>query len=336
MLKLSRDPIKTGIRFVLRESWHEKIVEFCRIQNLPYEYILIDSTQNANETYYIFQSEESIKGKKIRIAAQEFVVRYFLAQEVPDSNVGFSFKEYLPVENTQILITNNRNPNEVIPAILRIEHQLVQTDDVTVMPALTLRLFYMNGTGFSDVKYYTEGARMSTWKLLLHEDESYMTDYEKMFRDTVIHKEYVKKSAEKLIRYLTKEGATNHANLLRQRAQVHDDSKMSFTDEMHALSRIINDKTTLKDASAQLSPIKKDAIALHWKHNSHHPEHYDSVIDMTKIDIMEMCCDWHARSTQYKTDLLEFVKKQQEERFHFPDWMFAEIWHYCNVLTWDI
>lgn len=336
MLKLSRDPIKVGIRFILRESWHEKLAKFSRIEALPYEYILVDSTKNANETYYIFQSEGNVKGRKIRIAAQKFIVRYFLAQEVPDSNVGFYFKEYLPVENTQILITNDRNPNEVIPAILKIEPELVQTDDVTILPALALQIFYMNGTGFSDVKYYSDGVKKSTWKFLLHEDESYMTDYEKMFRDTVIHKEYVKKSAEKLIRYLTKEGATNHANLLRQRANVHDDSKMSSIDEMHALSRIINDKTTLRDASAQLSPIKKDAIALHWRHNSHHPEHYDSVIDMTKIDIMEMCCDWHARSTQYKTDLLEFVKKQQEERFHFPDWMFAEIWHYCNVLTLDI
>ena len=129
---------------------------------------------------------------------------------------------------------------------------------------------------------------------------------------------------------------TAHAEELRRRAKVHDDSKMSCTDELHALSRIINDKTTLRNASAQLSPIKKDAIALHWKHNSHHPEHFKSVIDMTRVDVMEMCCDWHARSTQYKTDLLEFVKKQQEERFHFPEWMFAEIWHYCEILTLDI
>ncbi|MBO5179225.1 MAG: hypothetical protein J6B87_02630 [Clostridia bacterium] len=336
MLKLSREPIKTGIRFVLRESWHDKLAQFSRFESLPYEYILIGSTKGINETYYIFQSEENVKGKKTRIAAQEFVVRYFLGQEVPDSNVGFYFKEYLPVENTQILVTSDRNPNEVIPAILKFEAGPIQIEDGSYIPILRLRLFYMNGISFADVKSYTEGVKKYTWKFLYHEDESYMNDYEKTFRDVVIHKEYVKKSAEKLIHYLTKEGATSHANLLRQRAQIHDDSKMSCIDEMHALSRIINDKTTLRDASAQLSPIKKDAIALHWKHNSHHPEHFDSVIDMTKIDIMEMCCDWHARSTQYKTDLLEFVKKQQEERFHFPDWMFAEIWHYCNVLTWDI
>ena len=82
--------------------------------------------------------------------------------------------------------------------------------------------------------------------------------------------------------------------------------------------------------------MKKDAIALHYKHNAHHPEHFESVLDMEKIDILEMCCDWHARSTQYKTDFLDYVKTAQETRFHFPDWMFQEIWHYCEVLASNI
>ena len=49
-----------------------------------------------------------------------------------------------------------------------------------------------------------------------------------------------------------------------------------------------------------------------------------------------MCCDWHARSTQYNTDFLKFVEERQKDRFHFPDWMFAEIWHYCKVLANEI
>ena len=75
---------------------------------------------------------------------------------------------------------------------------------------------------------------------------------------------------------------------------------------------------------------------MHWKHNSHHPEHYKNPIDMEKIDILEMCCDWHARSTQYHTDLMTFVNTQNEIRFHFPDWMFSEIVHYCEVLLSNI
>lgn len=160
-----------------------------------------------------------------------------------------------------------------------------------------------------------------------------MTDYEKIFRDTVIHKIYVRKSAEKLARYLENNEAYRYAEIIRQRARVHDDSKMTNVDEMNALSRIINDKSSLRDASKQLSPIVRDAIKLHHKNNSHHPEHYESVMDMSKGDIMEMCCDWHARSCQYGTEFLKFVHEQQKNRFHFPGWMFAEILHYCKVLN---
>lgn len=96
---------------------------------------------------------------------------------------------------------------------------------------------------------------------------------------------------------------------------------------------IINDKSCLKDASKSLSQVKIDSIKLHWKRNSHHPEHYESCIDMSKLDIMEMVCDWYARSLQYNTDFLEYIKEKQKTRFHFPDWMFAEIWHYCEVLA---
>ena len=110
---------------------------------------------------------------------------------------------------------------------------------------------------------------------------------------------------------------------------------MTCEEELHALARIIRDKSTLKDATKQLTPIKQDAIQLHWKNNSHHPEHFQSVLDMSKLDILEMCCDWHARSSQYKTDLLQYAQKQQEIRFHFPEWMFVEIMHYCRVLLSD-
>ena len=53
---------------------------------------------------------------------------------------------------------------------------------------------------------------------------------------------------------------------------------------------------------------------------------------MSRLDVMEMCCDWHARSVQYETNFLDFVKKRQKDRFHFPIWMFEEIWHYCEIL----
>lgn len=336
MLKLNVNPIKEGQRFSLPEAWHDKLVTIGKIVNCPYDFIVTMAYKDSNtkSTYYICEGEKRDKNKK-KIAIAEYALKYLLAQEVPDSNVGFSFKEYIPLENSKVLITNTRNPSEVVPGMLILEVGSTAIENESFV-TLSFKINFLNGIGLTSVKYYTEGTKKSTWKFLLHEDESYMTDYEKTFRDTIIHKSYVEKSAEKLIRYLEKEGAIHHANLLRARAKAHDYSKISNIDELHALARIINDKSSLKDPTKQLTPLKKDAIALHHKNNSHHPEHFKSVLDMEKIDILEMCCDWHARSTQYKTDFLGYVKTAKETRFFFPDWMFQEIWHYCEVLASNI
>ena len=172
------------------------------------------------------------------------------------------------------------------------------------------------------------------WRSMIPQLEN-VEDIEKLFQETMIHKEFVIESCEKLARYLDKNGAHIHAHQLRERAIVHDDSKVTDIVEMVALSKLINDKLSMKDPSKQLEPTKQNFLKVHWKNNTHHPEHFESVMDMSKLDIMEMCCDWHARSTQYGSDFLSFVKKRQDERFHFPDWMFAEIWHYCEVLSED-
>lgn len=331
MLQLGTNRFPQGTKVILTERWHEKLCNFMK-QSIPYEYAIGCVFKHNKETYYLLETE---KGKKTKIALSQYVVKYLFACEVPDSNVGLSFKEYLPTEGTTILITNIRNPSEVIPGIFEIDTELLPIEPEALC-CLSFKINFINGIGFTDIRTFCDGSRKSTWKFLMNEDESYMTDYEKMFKDTVIHKGYVRRSAEKLARYLEKEGATQTATALLQRAYVHDNSKITNPDELRALSRIINDKSSLKDASQQLSPIKKDAIALHWKNNSHHPEHFSSILDMSKLDIMEMCCDWYARSTQYHTNFLQFVQTQQEIRFHFPDWLYPEILHYCKVLDSNI
>lgn len=332
MLKLNNEQIQKGRRINLSEAWHEKILKFGKLSSIPYTFIIEDIVKRNKEVYYICAGEKREKGKTVRIAITEYVAKYILGPEVPDSNVGFYFKEYLPIEGTAILITDLRNPSQVIPAILKLECELVEIEGESFI-TITFKIDNMIDQGIADIRYYSMGNHRSTWKFLYHEDESYMSDSEKTFKDTMVHKGYVKKSCDKLARYLEKNGALQHAKLLRERGEIHDNSKIECEDEVMALSRIINDKSSLKDASKQLSPIKKDAIALHWKHNSHHPEHFQSAMDMSKLDIMEMCCDWHARSEQYKTDFLPYVEQRQKDRFHFPDWMFQEIWHYCEVLA---
>lgn len=331
MLKINNIKLKEGIRIILPEEWHDKILEFSKKDACPYEFILeeIEKDKKTKETYYICKSEKKTGGKLVKIALTECTIKYLFAQEVPDLNIGLSFKEYLPLENSQILITNSRNPSQVIPGIFKVDSELISKEVV----CLNFKIYYTNGSGFASIRHFCDGSKKSTWKLLFNEDTSYMSDYEKMFRDTIIHKCYIVNSCEKLARYLENEGATEHARMLRERGKVHDDSKISCEDELHALSRIINDQSTMYDATKQLSPIQKDAIKLHWKHNSHHPEFFNTHEDMKRIDIMEMCCDWYARSMQKGTDFMKYVKTAQETRFKFPDWMYAEILHYCEVLN---
>lgn len=337
MLKIDNIQIKEGMRITLPEEWHEKLLLFGKMENCPYEFVIEEEIKDkvSKEKYYVCKAEKKEKNKIVRIALAEYAIKYLFSQEVPDLNFGLSFKEYLPLENTKILITNLKNPSEVVPGIFKLEPCLVEINGKSLI-CLNFRIDYINGSGFTSVRYYCDGSKKSTWKFLFHEDVSYMTDYEKMFRDTIIHKDYVMRSCRKLADYLEKEGAVEHAKMLMERAKVHDDSKLCCADELNALSRIINDQSTMQDASKQLSPIKQDAIKLHWKHNTHHPEYFKSKLDMSKLDIMEMCCDWYARSMQKGTDFLKYVQENQEIRLHFPDWMFAEIWHYCKVLAAEI
>jgi len=334
MLKVSNSDVKTGARLVLFEEWHEKVLNFSQLPSFPYEFVIDElvKDKSSRETYYVCKSSKPENGKTFKIALTQSVVNYLFAQEVPDLNIGLSFKEYLPVENSPVLITNAKNPSDVVPGTFRIEVNLVEFDKKSII-CIDFQISFINGKGFTSSHYYSYGNRKYVWKLLFHEDVSYMTDYEKMFRDTLIHKSFVSRSCEILAQYLDKVGATNHARMLRERAIIHDDSKINHVDELNALSRIINDKSSMTDAFVQLSAIKQDSIKLHWKHNSHHPEFFSSPEDMSRLDIMEMCCDWHARSSQYKTNFLEFVEARQKDRFHFPDWMYAEIIHYCTVLA---
>jgi len=326
VLKIRGNSFQKGIRIRLSEKWHDVILDFASEAIFPYDFILEEKVKVKKDVYYLACSEKK-QFEDVRIYLAEEVVNYLLAEEVGDSNIGLSFKEFLPIEDSLLLITNDRNPNEIVPGKFRIEPELIDG-----LIGLKFIIDYINGDGFSSVRLFSVGNKKSTWKLLMNSDQSYMTDYEKMFADTLIHKQFVIKSCEKLASYLEREGAIEHAKMLRERAKVHDNSKISNLDELYALSRIINDKSSLKDPNKPLSQIQKDHIILHWKNNTHHPEHFKSRMDMSRLDVLEMCCDWHARSTQYKTDFLKYIKEQQDNRFHFPEWMWCEILHYCQIL----
>lgn len=196
-----------------------------------------------------------------------------------------------------------------------------------VIPKLNFRLNSL----IEDVQYTIESQKDNSWKFL-DGDDTYMLDSEKMYQDTFIHKGYVLNICNLFADYLEEQNETELAEDLRIRAMIHDNSKILDTNEFKALIGIINDKSCLKNSSAKLSSLKQDAIELHWENNSHHPEHFENIRDMQKIDKIEMVCDWAARSQQYKTDLLKFFEERQESRFHFPSDIYSELLEYIHIV----
>lgn len=150
--------------------------------------------------------------------------------------------------------------------------------------------------------------------------------------DVIKHKQYVLDSCWKMAKYLFSINEEELGLELLRRASIHDNSKLE-DEELEALSRISEDKTTLKEASEKLTSFKIKAIELHWKNNRHHPEFFSDTKNMSELDIIEMVCDWHARSVQYGTNLIEFFETRQKNRFNFPKNIYNKIYKYCEIIS---
>lgn len=135
-----------------------------------------------------------------------------------------------------------------------------------------------------------------------------------------------------MAKWLFSLGRDDEAFRLLQRAQVHDNSKFK-SEEIACMSQIIGTNNGMTNPKYVMQDADKKLIETHWKNNRHHPEHFNSLSEMSELDIIEMVCDWFARQAQYKTNFMEFVLTRQDNRFHFPDDIFKKILDYCEVLN---
>lgn len=92
------------------------------------------------------------------------------------------------------------------------------------------------------------------------------------------------------------------ANMLQQRGDCHDNSKMEgpewplFRENTILLRDITYGTDEYKEALKKIKP----ALDHHYSHNSHHPEFYeDGLNDMCLLDLMEMLCDWKAATERH-------------------------------------
>lgn len=150
--------------------------------------------------------------------------------------------------------------------------------------------------------------------------------------ETMTHKGFVIKACLKMANILISEGNEELAAFLLQRANIHDNSKL-VGPELELLAELYGNQESFINPQVQLSANQREIIEKHWENNRHHPEHFKSIEDMSELDIIEMVCDWYARSMQYGTDFIDFIKTRQETRFHFPEPIFKKILTYCEKIS---
>ena len=76
-----------------------------------------------------------------------------------------------------------------------------------------------------------------------------------------------------------------------------------FTEYTPKLSSVTYDSDEYNDFLKEMDV----ALQHHYANYRHHPEHFTSYEEMSRIDRMEMACDCFARSLEYGTDFLEFI-----------------------------
>lgn len=164
--------------------------------------------------------------------------------------------------------------------------------------------------------------------------EEYRSKMIKMIDDNVLHKKIVLDKCLLVSKYFIQKGNVELGLNIIRRGVAHDNSKFSKQEFVELVS-IISPKTDkcFKDATYTLSEEERKIIERHWKSNRHHPEFYDNQEEMGELDIIEMVCDWAARSQQYGTDLMEFVEERQHNRFKFSDRLFKKIEGYCRLVV---
>jgi len=108
------------------------------------------------------------------------------------------------------------------------------------------------------------------------------------------------------------------AKELLDRADAHDQSKLQ-SPEAEMFAEFTAKLATCTYGSPQYEEYRKamgPALAHHYAHNRHHPEHYkNGVNDMTLLDLVEMLCDWKASSTRHNDGNIRKSIEHNANRF---------------------
>lgn len=99
------------------------------------------------------------------------------------------------------------------------------------------------------------------------------------------------------------EQITEYGGQLSQRAQVHDASKFGPEERIPYIwlteyYRSKRDSDPFEYPTGMKARVR-EAIRHHMSVNRHHPEFHSDPNEMTKVDLIEMVCDWTAMAQEF-------------------------------------
>lgn len=112
---------------------------------------------------------------------------------------------------------------------------------------------------------------------------------------------------------------------LWERAYLHDRSKFNEPERTPYVWRTWKSYCDLNNISFQypegMEQQVRDAIFHHITHNRHHPEWHPDPDEMTKIDLIEMVCDWKAMGQEFgEKSPMGWADRVLGRRFHFSQY----------------
>lgn len=148
---------------------------------------------------------------------------------------------------------------------------------------------------------------MSLKKMIVHNEEE-LVRQENRLDGLIRHIKNVQDDCTLLGQRLIDRGETELGRMLIANGMIHDNSKFHGIEWLY-----------LHDDIKEEDPILfKQALTHHATTNKHHPECWPGGInEMPQLYIAEMICDWRTRSSEFGTDLWDWIKNKATEKFGF-------------------
>jgi len=103
------------------------------------------------------------------------------------------------------------------------------------------------------------------------------------------------------------------------RAVVHDFSKLGWGETSQFVTVVHKLKGVTYGSNEYKRMMEEDlpkALELHYRRNSHHPEHYtNGIAGMNMVDLVEMFCDWKAATKRHADGSMERSIDVNRKRF---------------------